>query len=128
MLKKICYAALCAGALFSATTMASTQAMPARGLDIQYDFEPNIPQTLINYSLWTITASCTVNTQDDSDELRLRVISGSGEVNGEVITAGNQMTLVVEKGQQFILKAKSRAKVELVNLGKHTLTTACKTI
>lgn len=128
MLKKICYAVLCAGALISANSMASTQALPTRGLDIQYDFEPNIPQTLINYSLWTITASCTVSTEDDSDELRVTGIRGSGEINGQVITAGKQLTLIVQKGQQFTLSAKSGAKVELTNLGKHTLTTACKTI
>jgi hypothetical protein len=126
MLKKIGFSLLCAGALFSTTTLAMTHEL-APSVSIEYELVANQPEVFTNYTIFNVTAVCTVKSQDESNIIHVRGLNRSGEINGKVINKGDEFDLIVKNGDTFTLSAKSAAKVEMTNKGEHTVKALCRT-
>jgi hypothetical protein len=127
MLRKIGFSLLFAGVLFSTNSMAINHEL-APGVSIEYELATNKPELFINYTIFTIKAVCTIVTPDESDLLHVKGVSRSGEINGQVINANDELDLIVKNGDLLYLTAKSAAKVEMTNRGEHTIRALCKTI
>ncbi|MDP1603956.1 MAG: hypothetical protein Q8M03_11900 [Legionella sp.] len=126
MLRKISYGLLCAGALFSTTTIAMTHELAPR-VSIEYELNANVPEVFTNYTIFTVNATCTVKSQDESNIIHVKALNRSGSINGKDINAGDELDLVVKNNDTFTLSAKSAAKVEMTNTGAHSLKALCRT-
>ncbi|ARG97246.1 hypothetical protein [Legionella micdadei] len=125
MLRKICYGLLWAGALFSASVFAKTNVYML-GPGIKYEFFPGEPQILANYWFWSVTATCTFDSEDPSDDFLIEALSKSGKINEQTISAGDPpIVITVHQGQQITLSADSGAKVRLTNRGQNVVTAYC---
>lgn len=127
MLKKICLTLLCASSLLSATAIGMTHEL-APTLSLEYDLVPNRPELFINYTIFNVKASCDIDTPDKENVIHVRGINRTGSINGQIIRAGDELDIIVHKGDQMELSAQSVAKVELTNKGTHSLKAVCKTV
>lgn len=127
MLRKISFSLLCAGALLSSNSLAMNHELTP-GISIEYELATNKPELFINYTIFTIKAVCTIVTPDESDILHVKGVNRSGEINGQVINANDELDILVKNGDKLYLTAKSGAKVEMTNQGEHTLRAVCKTV
>jgi|GEM_PF-1765348 len=127
MLRKIACGLLFASALFTAdTTIASTHVLVPQ-ITISYDFKPGKPEVLENFTTWTINAECQVSFQDDAEPLHVKVIKGSGEVNGVSVNENGEIDIIVHNMEKLALKAPSLTSVEFLNNGDHVIHASCRT-
>lgn len=126
MLRKFSLSLLCAGALFSAASMAMNHELSS-GLSIEYDFLPNKPELLSNYTIFTINAVCNIQTAADQAVIHVRAVSKSGSINGQKIQKGEELDVTVRNNDQLQLSAQSAAQVELTNTSDLPVKALCKT-
>ncbi|KTD29394.1 MULTISPECIES: hypothetical protein [Legionella] len=125
MLRKTCYSLLCAGALFSANSLATTHTYML-GTGIDYEFPPNEPQIVANYWFWPVTATCTFHSEDSGDDFLIEALSKSGKIGGETIAAGDTPKIItIHPEQKITITADSGAKVKLTNQGQHLVIASC---
>ncbi|MFC3909349.1 hypothetical protein ACFORL_09730 [Legionella dresdenensis] len=127
MLRKIGLGLLCAGALLATDTAVARVHELAPRMTLKYTLEPGQPEVLTNFTLWTINAECTINTEDDADIIHVRALNRSGEIDNIKLKTNEELDVLVRNNQVLKLKAESAAKVELVNNGEHVLVATCKT-
>lgn len=150
MLKSLKYGLCCAGALLTMATFASPipllpEVMPTsesylslpessiRTLQpnnfISYEFLPNVPQVIANFFFFTIKASCTIETPDESNSVDVRLLSRQAIVNDTLLIAGdpekNHLLLNVHTNDLLKITAYPGAKVELNNLGLSPIKANC---
>lgn len=120
MLKKI--------TIMMASTLFSTHLLAKSQLSIEYDLKPQTPEIIINYTLYTITGECTYTLQEESATVHVKVLSRSGEINGQPVQEGDEFSVVVHNGSHMTLQAKPAARVELINEGNFPIHASCHTI
>jgi hypothetical protein len=95
------------------------------GLTVDFSFPPNSPQVLTNAFFWTLTANCKVISEDESNDMYVRMLASTGKVNNMPLKKGDEMSIVVHSNDILSLLANPGAQVELTNLGEHTVKAAC---
>lgn len=125
MLRKIGFTLLCAAATFSPSAFSITTNALTAGITLEYDLLPNEAQIFINPMFWAIEAECKISTEDSSDELRAEVLAKKGKINGITLDKGGVINLVVHAGDKLKIGADSGAKVQIINLGEHTVKATC---
>ncbi|WP_419420675.1 hypothetical protein ACNVED_05080 [Legionella sp. D16C41] len=124
-MRKIALSLLCAGALISNTTMAMTHSLSPQA-SVEYELAANKPEVFTNFTIFKVHAVCKVQTQDESNTLHVKGLYRSGQVNGKVINAGDEVDIIVRNGDSFDLVAEAAAQVELTNIGVHSIKTKCQ--
>jgi hypothetical protein len=126
MLQKIGCSLLCAGALFSAQALAMNYSLTP-GMNLKYALPPKEPLKFTNFLLWTIKATCTISSEDQSDDLYAKLNNKGkiSEINGQPVSHGNTLLMTVHPEDKFVIIAESGAEVELKNLGAHTIFVNC---
>lgn len=125
MLKKIGLGVLCSGLIFASGSFAQQMTLPQMGTTIVYELKSNDPLELFNFTFWTINAVCKISSEDESDEIRAKILNRSGIINGQSLSEGDAISMIVHNNDEFNITAESRAKVELLNLGAHTVKASC---
>lgn len=95
------------------------------GYTIDYVFQPNEPQDLVNNFFFTIEANCKIESTDESDDILGKILSGSGSLNSNKLNKGEEITLTVRNKDTLHIVAPSGSKVRLTNLGLNELTAKC---
>lgn len=124
MLRKIGYSLLCAGALFSANTLAMTHALVS-GSGIEYELAPNQPHEFTNPVFFSVTATCTFRSENPSNDVFVEALSKSGVINGQKITAPDTLTITINSGDVIKLTVNPGAKVRLTNRGESSIHASC---
>ncbi len=128
MLKKIRLATrLFCFSLFLATQSWAVNYPLSSFMTMDFEFPPNIEQTFSNAWWWTITATCTMHTKDDEDDLFAEVVTKKVKINEKMLYEKETMTIPTRSGYKLIISAESGAKVNLVNHGQNTLIAHCST-
>lgn len=140
MLRKTAIGLICAGSLVSANVLAMSHELKA-GLSVEYEFPPHSPQILMNFTIFTINAVCTIqtptpDTDTDSDSspefgnyiLHVKGLYSSGKINGQDFSKNDEMDFPVKNGDVITLTAYAAARVEFTNFGESTIKAQCKTI
>lgn len=140
MLRKTAIGLICAGSLVSANVLAMSHELKA-GLSVEYELPPHSPQILMNFTIFTINAVCTIQTptpdtdtkSDSSPEfgnyiLHVKGLYSSGKINGQDFSKNDEMDFPVKNGDVITLTAYAAARVEFTNLGESTIKAQCKTI
>lgn len=126
MLKRIGWGLLGLGMLVDAQTYAMVHQMKS-AVSMDLELAPNEAQNYSNVFLWSISAQCTIHTPDESDVLHVKVVKGSGELNGQKLDKDQSLDIVVHNGDKLNIKAYKRSSVDLTNLGQHTVSGTCTT-
>lgn len=142
MLRKTAIGLMCAGALVSANVVAMSHELKS-GLSVEYEFPPNSPQILMNFTIFTINAVCTIqiptpvplpdsdpdsNSDSGNYVLHVKGLYSCGKINGQDFSKNDEMDFPVKDGDIFTLTAYPAARVEFTNLGESTIKAQCKTI
>lgn len=89
---------------------------------------PNETKVLANNSLWTLNATCVVqSSQPKNSKIKVYVTKNSGTINGKTISAGHGTLLHVKNNSSLSVSAESGTQINLVNLGSGQLEAACST-
>mgnify|MGYP000370174043 CR=1 FL=1 len=128
MLKKLSFGLLCFAASISTSSYAlENNMMQQQGVTIEYELPPNSPQVFSNYMFWTIEANCRIIAEDESDVLNVLALAKKGKVNDVQLTSGQSLQVTVHPSENLKISADSGAKVEITNLGTHTVRASCST-
>jgi hypothetical protein len=128
MFKKAKCVFLFATALFSGTCLAETHLLKPN-MTIYFNFNPNEPQIIKNPIWWTVSAHCTIDSDDPSNDLSALMLQNTGKVNG--IELGEQGSIVVTVHSKEVLEitADAYAWVQITNIGdnKQIVKAVCTT-
>lgn len=127
MFKKAKFAFL-AAALFSGTCLAGTQLLQPN-MTLYFNFNPNEPQIIKNPIWWTVSADCTIQSSDASNDLSAVMLRNSGMVNDIALTENSSIVVTVHSGEVLKITADAYAWVEITNVGqqKHGVMAVCTT-
>lgn len=126
MLAKLSLSLLCAGALFSTSTLAMNHSL-SPGVSLEYEFLPNQPELLTNYTIFNISATCTIQTGGSNQIIHVRGINRSGTINGIELEKGKEIDILVNNNDQMVLTAQRAAQVEFTNMSDLPIKALCKT-
>ncbi|BCA94085.1 hypothetical protein TUM19329_04460 [Legionella antarctica] len=91
-----------------------------------YELFPGKALMLRNSLPNTITSLCHMNVvSSQSHNILIKVLSGSGQINGTSVAKGQTLVQTVQNMQVIPVTANSGAKAELTNLGPYTVTASC---
>lgn len=124
MLKKMSITLLGAGLLFSAST-AAFSTLVTRSFYKDYTLKPNQVLSPGNSYGLELTITCTIETPDPSDIIRVHILHGGGTINGQALTAPNEIDIVVHTGESFILSSEKNTEISLLNLGQNEIKARC---
>lgn len=127
MLRKFLSKLICAGILASGAAMAMNHEL-SQGVSIEYEFLPDTPELLTNYTIFKINASCTIQTSPGDHIIHIRDINRKGSINGEELEKGDEINVVVHNNDQLTLTAQSGAQVEFTNRSSTPIKALCKTV
>jgi hypothetical protein len=91
---------------------------------LNFDFAPNVAQSIPNPLGSTISLKCTLTSSDASDNLFGVLKSGSGSVNGQSIPSSG-LTFSVHNGDVVSLVASAGSELSITNQGASTVHADC---
>jgi hypothetical protein len=98
-----------------------------RGITIEYDLPPHVPQEFINYMFWSIEARCKITSEADSVDLFAKALVKQGKINDITLATGQSMQLNIHSGENIKLRADPGAKVEITNMTDFMAHATCTT-
>ncbi len=127
MLRKISATVLLVAASLSTNTysMENHNPIQIQGITVEYQLAPNQPQVFTNYMFWAVEANCKILTSDESNSLRVVALAKKGKVNDVPMSSGQTLYVTVHQNENLKVAADSGAKVEITNLGEHTVVATC---
>jgi hypothetical protein len=125
MLRKFGLCLLCFAASLSTSAYSTESHLLQRGVTIEYELPSNDPQIFLNYLFWPVEANCKIDSQDEGDEFLVVALAKKGKVNDIGLSAGESLRITVHPGENLKINADSGAKVEITNLGPHTVKATC---
>ena len=126
-MRRIGFATLCALGLLSSNTYATTTYPLIPKLSIDYVFPPNEPQLFHNYLFWTVTATCSVESQQEQNLMSVEVVAKKVTVNDRVLQQGDMAQEVIRNGGKLNFTVEPGAKVQFTNLEGVPVTAKCAT-
>jgi hypothetical protein len=111
--------------LICSTSYSATTHNFATAMTVETELPPNEPQIFYNFLLWKVKGSCEIISDSAENPITFQMITNKGYLNGVEFKPGESLYLVAQNGQRFELIAESRAKVEVVNLGKSAIKMKC---
>ncbi|MGC1182342.1 hypothetical protein [Legionella sp.] len=128
MLRKISFGLFCIAASLSTSSYSlEKSAMQLQNITIEYDLPSNQPQIFTNYLFWPIEANCKMSTEDEDITLFLVVLAKKGKINDIPLLAGETFQVTIHPNENLKINADSGARVEITNLGQHTVKASCST-
>ncbi len=89
---------------------------------------PNESKSLTNSSLWTLNATCTIQSNaQGKNKIKIRVLKNGGSVNGKNLASGQATMVTVRNNSSIAVSAEAGTQVNLVNLGDEGLQAVCYT-
>lgn len=128
MFKKVTSAFLVAASLFSATCLAQTHLLQPN-MTLYFNFNPNEPQIIKNPLWWTVSADCTIQSEDSSNDLSAVMLRNTGKVNDIELTENSSIVVTVHSKEILRITADAYAWVQITNVGdkKQNVLAICST-
>ena len=115
------------GCILATHAFSATQHPFQLGPTIDYELPVNEPQVFSNVFMWTVKASCTINSTEANNIISFRVLRKTGSVNNMNLSSGETVTLILHPKEVVYITALPGAKVELLNQGRTTILASCST-
>ena len=114
---------LCITAL---TFLAMMMSSNAHAQHMNVHLEPNGSKIITNHTLWTLNATCTIETKAQH-RILVSVLDHQGTVNGRNLTNGQAMWVVVHDKDAIAVSAEPGTRVTLQNMGNDAIQASCST-
>lgn len=89
---------------------------------------PNETKLLSNNTLWTLNATCVVQSSHQTDnKIKINVIKNSGVVNGKKLSVGQGTLIHIKNNSSVAVSAEVGTQINLINLGSEELLAVCST-
>lgn len=86
---------------------------------------PKESKQLTNSLLWTLNATCKIQSEQGTNVIRVSVTENKGTVNGRNLTKGQATSLRVKGHESISVSAEPGTTVNLVNLGSKAVEAVC---
>ncbi|KTC65795.1 Uncharacterised protein (plasmid) [Legionella adelaidensis] len=87
---------------------------------------PKESKQLTNNYLWTLNATCSIQTKNDNkNKIRVSILKNKGSVNGKNLTTGQGTSVTVKANDSISVSAEPGTKVNLINLGDEPVQAIC---
>jgi len=127
MKKRMRFFLLGLGCLFSATLLSNPSYQFTSNQTSDFVLAPETPTEFVNVFVWTINAVCTMVTELDTVPLSFKVIKRTGSLDGNPLSAGDQMDVNVHPMDVVRISASPGARVELTNHSTKDIIARCYT-
>lgn len=127
MFKKTGFGLLFAASLFSADAMAMNHELQAN-MTVSYELAVDTPELFTNYTMFKVKAVCYIEAVDSADVIHVKAVRRSGTINGQALSTGDTLDIIVKNGDKLQLAAESAAQVEITNKGDNLIKALCKTV
>lgn len=94
---------------------------------MELNIAPKESKVLTNNSLWTLNATCTIQTNQASQKLVVNAIKNESHVNGEKLHCGQKKSIQVRNHEHLSVSAEPGAEVNIVNQGSGAILATCST-
>jgi hypothetical protein len=89
---------------------------------------PNETKLLSNNSLWTVNATCTIQSNNKSkNKIRISVLKNKGTINGKNLSSGQATSVTVKNNSSVSVSAEAGTQINLINLGNEGVEAVCNT-
>lgn len=89
---------------------------------------PNETKTLKNSTLWTLNATCSVQSSTQvNGKIKIIVLKNNGKVNGKSLSTGQGTSITIKNNSSISVSAESGTQINLINLGNQELQAVCST-
>ncbi len=88
---------------------------------------PKQSKVLSNSTLWTINATCTIETNQPSEKILVNAIKNESHVNGQKLVSGQKKSIHVHNHESISVSAEPGAAVTIVNQGSNPIQATCST-
>ncbi|HAT2009905.1 TPA: hypothetical protein I8Z88_002136 [Legionella pneumophila] len=89
---------------------------------------PNETKTLKNSTLWTLNATCNVQSSTQvNGKIKIIVLKNNGKVNGKSLSTGQGTSITIKNNSSISVSAESGTQINLINLGNQELQAVCST-
>lgn len=78
-----------------------------------------------NTTLWTITASCSIQSKADKNEVVVSMLKNKGSVNGKSLNPGHKTAIMMHAHNNLTVVAEPGATVNVTNEGQNTIEATC---
>ena len=87
---------------------------------------PNESKLLTNSSLWTLNATCNIQSNNQvKNKIRVSIVKNKGIVNGRNLNSGQATSVSVKNNQNISFSAEPGTQVNLINIGTDSVQAIC---
>lgn len=115
IMKKACITGLVALVLMSAPAFAQKVIR----------LSPKESKSLTNSTLWTLNATCNIQTKQDKHVILVSMVENKGEVNGKSLSKGQSTSVNVKSNDNISVSAEPGSTVKIVNMSKDSVEADC---
>ena len=93
--------------------------------DKSIKLSPNESKSITNSTLWTVKATCNVQSKKANSKIRVSVLENKGEVNGKHLAIGQATSVTLKPQDQISVSAEPGTIVTIVNTGNDSVEAVC---
>ena len=98
---------------------------PAQAQSIHLNLAPHGSKLIENHYLFSLDATCIIESSEQNNMIKLHVIENTGTVNGKHLTRGQATSIVVNNQDALSVSAEPGSKVNVLNLSDNTVQANC---
>lgn len=85
----------------------------------------NESKSITNNYMWTINATCSIETSDSIKKIHINVVKNHGKVNGKNLANGQSTSIQVHNKDNISVSADPGAKITLQNSSQESVKATC---
>lgn len=86
---------------------------------------PKESKSLTNHSLWTLNATCSIQTHRSNNVILVSVLENKGAVNGKHLSKGQATSVKVKNNDSISVSAEPGTTVNIVNMSTDDVEANC---
>lgn len=82
-------------------------------------------KSLTNHTLWTLNATCNIQSSKANSKILVSVVENNCKVNGKKLSKGQATSVTVKNNATISVSAEPGTTVSLVNMGTESVEAVC---
>lgn len=82
-------------------------------------------KSLTNHTLWTLNATCNIQSAKANSKILVSVVENNCKVNGKKLSKGQATSVTVKNNATISVSAEPGTTVSLVNMGTESVEAVC---
>ena len=102
-----------------------SQQVHAQSMDLK--LAPHESKMISNNYMWTINATCTIQSSDSKKKIIVNALKNNSTVNGRTLSSGQKTSVLVGNHDNIVVSAEPGAKVTILNGSVDAVEANCST-